>query len=120
MGGRSSVTKGKEREREVVEEVRRRFPLARRTGHQQGEGGQHQRPDVEGIPGVWLSVKSGKAPRVLDALQEADDAAGIDLTPAVAFRRDRGRWWVAVPLGYWLDREADHSWPALPAPKGKP
>lgn len=118
-GGRGAVNKGKAMEREAVAIVRRRFPMAQRTGHQQGEGGKHKRPDIDGVPGVWLSVKSGKAPRVLPALEEADAAAGIDLTPAVAFRRDRGRWWVAVPLSYWLDREADASWPALPPGGGR-
>jgi len=103
MSGRRSVDKGKAREREVVRILRVSFPHAARTGHAQGEGKAHRRPDLDGIPGVWLSIKSGRAPRVLDAVEEAAEAAGY-LSPAVAFRRDGwpGRF-VAVPLARWRD-----------------
>lgn len=108
--GRKSVDKGKAREREVVGIMRERFERASRSGHAQGEGGKHARPDVEGIPSVWLSVKGGKAPRVLDAVEEARKAtrSGERLVagtvPAVAFRRDRGgAWFVAVPLEVFRD-----------------
>lgn len=109
MSGRKSVTKGKEREREVVKLARVYFPEAARTGHAQGEGGAHRRPDVDGIPGVWLSVKGGAAPRVLDAVEEASEAVGDGGdTPAVAFRRDgAGEWWVAVPLAHFLGLHLD-------------
>lgn len=109
MSGRASVTKGKEREREVVRLARIYFPRAARTGHAQGEGRAHRRPDVDGIPGVWLSVKGGAAPRVLDAVEEVAEAVeGSDATPAVAFRRDRaGEWFVAVPLAHFLGLTRD-------------
>jgi len=104
MSGRRSVDKGKAREREVVRILRVSFPRAARTGHAQGEGKAHRRPDVDGVPGVWLSVKSGRAPRVLDAVDEAAEAAG-GLTPAVAFRRDGWPgWFVAVPLATFRDQ----------------
>jgi hypothetical protein len=110
MSGRASVTKGKEREREVVKLARIFFPEAARTGHAQGEGGAHRRPDVDGIPGVWLSVKAGAAPRVLDAVAEASEAVGHgDEVPVVAFRRDgSGEWWAAVPLAHFLGLTLDN------------
>jgi hypothetical protein len=108
--GRSQVEKGKAREREVVAIMRERFDRAQRSGHAQGEGGKHKRCDVEGIPHVWLSVKGGKAPRVLEAVDEARKATGSEArllagtVPAVAFRRDRGGpWFVAVPLTVFRD-----------------
>jgi hypothetical protein len=108
--GRSQVEKGKAREREVVAVMRYRFDRAQRSGHAQGEGGKHKRCDVEGVPHVWLSVKGGKAPRVLEAVEEARKATWhgrqfLDGTvPAVAFRRDRDpRWFVAVPLEVFRD-----------------
>jgi hypothetical protein len=110
MSGRKSVDKGKAREREVVKLARIYFPEAARTGHAQGEGGAHRRPDVDGLPGVWLSVKGGAAPRVLDAVDEACEAVGQagDDIPAVAFRRDGcGEWFVAVPLAHFLGLTLD-------------
>lgn len=100
--GRRSVDKGKAREREVVAIMRECFDRAQRSGHAQGEGGERKRCDVEGVPSVWLSVKGGKAPRVLDAVQEAqrarDEGSG-QRVPVVAFRRDGdGEWFAAVPL----------------------
>lgn len=109
MSGRRSVDKGKAREREVLQLVRERAPWASRTGHQQGEGGEHRKPDIDMGRGVWLSVKGGKAPRVLDAVVEAADAAD-DRIPIVAFRRDGwGSWWAALPLEdllSFLDRDS--------------
>lgn len=107
-GGRRAVEKGKAREREVVRLLRVSFPRAARTGHAQGEGGAHRRPDVDGVPGVWLSVKGGRSPRVLDAVDEAHKAMPYprevrfgfyDPMPVVAFRRDgQGTWTAAIPL----------------------
>lgn len=110
MSGRKSVDKGKAREREVVQLLRVTFDLTCRTGHMQGEGGKHRKPDVIGVPGLYLSVKGGKAPRVLEAVEEArKEAKGRRVVPAVAFRRDgRGPWWVAVPLDTFRDVWAEH------------
>lgn len=108
MARNRQAEKGKALEREVVALAREHFPDAYRTGHAQGEGGAHARPDIEGIPGAWLSVKGGHRVRVVTALEEARAAAHAELrakrtgtarVPVVAFRQDRDEWCAALPLG---------------------
>jgi hypothetical protein len=105
--GRSQVEKGKAREREVVAIMRECFDRAQRSGHAQGEGGRWKRPDVEGIPSVWLSVKGGARPPVLAAVKEAQRARDTGRgggVPVVAFRQDGdGEWFAALPLTVFRD-----------------
>ena len=97
MTGSRSRNKGKRGEREVAaifadvfqgEQVRR--------GWQTRQGSDE--PDVI-MPWFWCEVKRSKAPRIMAAYRQADEACGErKLMPIACTKEDRGEWMVTLRL----------------------
>lgn len=115
--GRFSRMKGKRGERKTAEELREVFPEFSekiRRGLQARLG--HDEPDILGIPGVHVEVKTGKQPNPRAALQQAirDAREGDRGVPVAVIRDDRKepfailRWSdFLVMLQTWVRREVD-------------
>ena len=97
MSGSHSRNKGKRGEREVAaifadvfkgESIRRGW---------QARAGDDE-PDVI-MPWFWCEVKRGKAPRIMAAFRQSDDACGErKLMPIACTKEDRGEWMVTLRL----------------------
>lgn len=94
MSGNHSRRKGGDGEREVQRILRDQLLDAERT-FQQIAG---DRADIR-CPGYAIEVKRvAKNIQIWSALEQADAAAGPTEVPVLAFRRDRGNWYAALPL----------------------
>jgi hypothetical protein len=71
------------------------FP-SRRTAPLQAAGLEGA-ADVDGVPGIHIEVKRQESLNIWKALEQAEGDCG-GLIPAVHFRRNGSRWYVAVPL----------------------
>lgn len=116
-----SKVKGDRAEREVVALLRALgFPHAERA---YGAGRDDDRGDIDGIPGVVVSVKAEREWRPHEWLAEADEQAWRDEadTVAVFTRRPGGRYVVLLTPERWaqLMRDAGHA-PPLPRPPVDP
>lgn len=101
MSGRSSVRKGANGEREVMNILREHgYPVER--GGTQSYG---QRPDLYGLDGVHLEIKRSECVRIWEWMQQSkQDAVKFeDGWPTVIFRRSRQDWLICMQLSDWLD-----------------
>ena len=73
--GKSQRDKGKRGERNTVNEIKAAWPGladAVKRGWQAREG--YDAPDVDGVPGLWIEVKTGRKPNPRSALVQAEEA----------------------------------------------
>lgn len=110
----NSCEKGKRGEREWVRWLREHLEAETVSRGFQGAGG-HTDPDVKGLIGWWCEVKRVERFSVWDVLkkltqdvfdsnqcrQRFDDDHGPYDKPMVAFRRNRGKWWVILRAVDW-------------------
>jgi hypothetical protein len=94
--GRSARAKGGAGEREVVEILRAHgWPRARRNF---GSGSQGGGDLLEGPVDVSWEIKRCETVRIWQWLTQLLAAARPTDLPVLVFRRNRSRWWAAVPL----------------------
>lgn len=87
--------KGADGEREVVKVLNDHGIPAKRTFNQSN----HDRPDLSGTPGYAFECKRVKQNIAIWAcIEQANSQAGEGETPVLAFRRDNGQWYAALPL----------------------
>lgn len=92
----NSRNKGAAGEREFAELLRAKgWPNARRG---QQRSGVDQADVIDGPPGVHWEVKRVQALNVWRALEQAASDAAPGETPVVAFRRNGGEWFAALPM----------------------
>lgn len=92
---RRSRRRGGQGEREVVEVAKAHgFDQARRNFGSGAQGGG----DITGIPGCAVEVKYQEALNIWKALAQCENDARPTDTPIVAFRRNAGGWYAALPL----------------------
>ena len=112
--GASSTRKGKTGEREWATWLRENLGAMVSRG-QQGAGG-HWDPDVSGVPGWWFEVKRVERLSLWVVLEKLKDdlaqavkicRATTNEKPIVAFRRNRGRWWVILRAEDWASMVRD-------------
>lgn len=107
--GASSTRKGKVGEREWCAWLREHLDAETISRGNQGVGG-HADPDVRGLVGWWCEVKRVEKFSVWKALAKV--LADVDMAyakaasnhrdkPMVAFRRNRGKWWVILRAEDW-------------------
>jgi hypothetical protein len=98
----NSRDKGQRGEREWAGVLSARFPaLEFKRGIQTRAGGK-EAADVMGLPGWHGEVKRVEKLNIWSALSQAEsDAKGVDYY--VAFRRNHGPWYVAIPAETWLN-----------------
>jgi Holliday junction resolvase len=103
-GGLSSRIKGQVGEREVAAILRKHGFEARRGT--QSRGGQEEADVVCSLPGYRLEVKRTERLNIWAALRQCDDdidPADDDTVPVVCFRRNRSKWYAALPLEDFLE-----------------
>jgi len=92
---RASRSKGNRGEVEVVHLLREHgWPHARRVFDSGSAGGG----DVQGPAGVVIEVKRTERLRIHEALEQAASGCAPHDIPVVAFRRNGGEWFAALPL----------------------
>ena len=96
--GKAQREKGKRAERATAKEIAERFGVDAHRGWQARDGADA--PDVVGLPGWWIEVKSGKALAPKAALEQADAARKPDDVPVAVLRYDRQR---PMAIMYWED-----------------
>lgn len=94
--GRASREKGKRGEREFAEALRDAGWTDARRGRQYR--GTEDSPDVVGLPGVHLEVKRRERLEVEKWCLQVEAEAPEGAVPVVAWRRNRQRWRVSLPL----------------------
>lgn len=94
--------KGADAEREIVLLLKEKGIRAQRTAPLQSAKGSND-PDVLGLPGVHLEVKRCERIEIDRWCAQAELAAKPTDIPAVAWRRTRQDWRVAIPLDDFLD-----------------
>lgn len=106
--GKASREKGKRGERATARELAATFGVDARRGQQARDGSDA--PDVVGLPGWWIEVKTGQRINAFAALEQADEARGKFEVPIAVLRRDRKRPIVAMFFEDWqhLVLEAQH------------
>jgi Holliday junction resolvase len=92
--GRKPKARGNRAELEVVNLLKAHGYPAYRNFASGGYGGS----DVIGLPGFAVEVKMVEKLNVWAALAQCEAAASPTETPLLAFRRNRSRWYSAVPL----------------------
>ncbi len=93
--GRKPKSKGNRGEREIVDILKAHGYPAYRNFASGGYGGG----DVLGVEGFSIEVKRcAEKLNIWKALEQSENAASATQTPLVAFRRDRSRWYAALPL----------------------
>ena len=86
--------KGAAGEREVVAILRQHhLPVDRTVSN----SGVFLRGDLTGVEGYHVEVKRQETLRLPTWLRQAQNECG-DAVPVVAFRQNRGEWFVALPL----------------------
>ena len=96
--GKAQREKGKRGERATAKEIAEKLGVDAHRGWQARDGADA--PDVVGLPGWWVEVKSGKALAPKAALQQADDARGQHDVPVAVLRYDRER---PMAIMFWED-----------------
>lgn len=96
--GKAQREKGKRGERATAKEIAERFGVDAHRGWQARDGADA--PDVVGLPGWWIEVKSGKALSPKAALVQADTARKQTDVPVAVLRYDRER---PMAIMYWED-----------------
>lgn len=84
--------------------ILRKHGVEARRG-EQSRGGDEQPDVVHSIPNARLEVKRTERLQIWAALTQCErdlDPADDDTVPVVVFRRNRSRWYVALPLEDWL------------------
>jgi hypothetical protein len=90
----NSRSKGKRGELELIKVLRQVWPEACRNIDQFGSS----KEDVLNVKGIHFQIKRVERFNLWAALQQAEnEAKALDL-PVVAFRRNRGQWYGALPL----------------------
>lgn len=101
----NSRSKGQRGEREWIKFLLARFPeftgLIKRG--LQSRGGGAEVPDVEGFPEYHWEVKRVERLNVWEAQAQAVRDAPDGKIPALAYRRNRGEWWVSFPAAHALE-----------------
>jgi Holliday junction resolvase len=92
--GRKPRARGNRGELEVVNILKAHGYPAYRNFASGGYGGS----DVIGLPGFAVEVKMVEALNIWKALAQSEEAASATETPTVVFRRNRSRWYVALPF----------------------
>ena len=92
--GRKPKARGNRAELEIVNLLKAHGYPAYRNFASGGYGGS----DVVGLPGFAVEVKMVEALNIWKALAQSEEAAAATETPAVFFRRNRSRWYAAIPL----------------------
>jgi Holliday junction resolvase len=92
--GRKPKARGNRAELEIVNILKAHGYQAYRNFASGGYGGS----DVIGLPGFAVEVKMVEKLNVWAALAQCEAAASPTETPLLAFRRNRSRWYAAVPL----------------------
>lgn len=101
----NSRSKGQRGEREWANILRVEFPdLAGeiRRGLQ-SRGGGAEVADVEGIPGYHFEVKRVENLAIWKSLAQAESDADPGDIPVLAFRRNFGKWYVAIDAAHFFD-----------------
>ena len=96
--GRSEREKGKRGERTTAKVIAERFNVDAHRGWQARDGADA--PDVVGLSGWWIEVKSGKRLSPKAALEQADEARKPDDVPVAVLRSDRER---PMAIMFWED-----------------
>lgn len=96
--GKAQREKGKRGERQTAREIADVFGVDAHRGQQSRDGADA--PDVVGLPGWWIEVKTGQRINAFAALEQADDARGKFEVPIAVLRRDRKR---PVVVMFWED-----------------
>jgi hypothetical protein len=96
--GRSEREKGKRGERATAREIAAKLGVDAHRGQQARDGADA--PDVVGIDGWWIEVKTGKALSPKAALLQADEARKPEDVPVAVLRYDRER---PMAIMYWED-----------------
>lgn len=97
--GAAQRAKGKRGERKLATALREAFPTFAsdiRRGWQSRQGDDD--PDVMGLPGFWLEVKTGKMPNPRAALAQATLDAQERAIPMAVIQDDRRPAFVALSL----------------------
>ncbi len=92
--GRKPKSKGNRGEREIVDILKAHGYPAYRNFASGGYGGS----DIVGLPGMAVEVKMVEKLNIWKALEQGEQAASATDTPTVFFRRNRSRWYAALPL----------------------
>lgn len=96
--GKAQRDKGKRGERATAKEIAETFNVDAHRGWQARDGADA--PDVVGLPGWWIEVKTGKNLSPKAALVQADEARKPDDVPVAVLRYDRER---PMAIMYWED-----------------
>jgi hypothetical protein len=96
--GKAQREKGKRGERATAKEIAERFGVDAHRGWQARDGADA--PDVVGLPGWWIEVKTGKNLSPKAALEQADAARKKDDVPVAVLRYDRQR---PMAIMFWED-----------------
>lgn len=105
MSGLTSRHKGQRGEREVADILRKYGHDARRGF--QSRGGKEEPDVVSSLPNHRLEVKRQEKLNIWQSLLQCEDdlPADDDATiPAVVFRRNRSRWYIALPFEDYLEQ----------------
>ncbi len=92
--GRKPKSRGNRAEREIVDILKAKGYPAYRNFASGGYGGS----DIIGLPGFAVEVKMVEKLNLWKALEQSESAASPTETPCVFFRRNRSRWYAALPL----------------------
>ena len=92
--GRKPRARGNRAELEIVNILKAHGYPAYRNFASGGYGGS----DIIGLPGFAVEVKFVEKLNVWTALAQCEAAASPTETPLLAFRRNRSRWYSAIPL----------------------
>lgn len=96
--GKAQREKGKRGERATAKEIADKLGVDAHRGWQARDGADA--PDVVGLDGWWVEVKSGKALSPKAALKQADDARRLHDVPVAVLRYDREK---PMAIMYWED-----------------
>jgi len=96
----NSCAKGKAGEREVIRMLRQYWPDACRNLDQCREVSDtlDVKSDALNTAGVHFQIKRVEKLNVWEALRQANSEASQFDIPVLAFRRNRGEWYGALPL----------------------
>ncbi|NBW38766.1 MAG: hypothetical protein EBR30_27850 [Cytophagia bacterium] len=96
--GKAQREKGKRGERATANEIAAKFGIDAHRGQQSRDGSDA--PDVVGLTGWWIEVKTGKRLQPKAALEQADAARRPNDVPVAVLRYDREK---AMAIMFWED-----------------
>ena len=95
--GKFSRDKGKRGERATANEIKATFPWLQNVKRGlQSRGGGSEVPDVVGVPGLHIEVKTGKLPNPRAALKQAKEDCDPVTYPVAVIRDNRCRPFVCM------------------------